>query len=208
MTQSRISALTVVLVLLALALGVAAGLVITQQRYENLDQSGSSTGVSELPLLLEIDQKLEGLDKTLKTMARESKDARTPAVHIESDMSTERVPALGTSDRAPSKSEEGEPAPAGWVAVLDPEIAGVLVERGLTPYSQGVGPLVTRASNEVRAAQSEYDKAADPLKEFIAANLTDPESDRLTVQLGQLKAQLTQRRRNAIALLVKALDAR
>ncbi len=111
---------------------------------------------------------------------------------------------VGSDDRNGVKPGN---APTGWLAVLDPELGRVLVERALSPYSDGVSPHVIRAANSIRDAQAEFERASAPLKAMAVENPGTPNTE-LTRRFAQLNEALKRRREAAIGALIDALDSR
>lgn len=126
------------------------------------------------------------------------------------------IPELSDRDRAAvggdAAASEADAGTASdeqrhWLSALDADVGRVLVERGLTPYSPGVAPLLTRVGDELRAARSEYERACLPLQRA----LQDPrpgDALQITRDLQNLGERYNERRRALAEELARGLNAR
>jgi len=208
MMKARHSAYGLLLPFIAFVLGGAIGAIVVHQRGEEPVARVSSSDQGNREWCAEINARLGAIERALEQLGRTLERVSTSAVAAAHEVGGERVPIGPAPDLAASGDAGGVTAPTGWLANIDSEIGQVLVERGLTPYVDGVGKLVARAGNAIREAQREYEGAVAPLKQFIADNLTDPQCKEYERDIVQRREQLTHRRALAIKVLIEALDAR
>lgn len=122
--------------------------------------------------------RLDGVGKDLDSLRVQLAEY---AARVEHGLLTGQSPPARQAvehDSPPPERQPGEVQGAtdevpGWVGVLDPDLARVLVERGLTPYDPIVGDSLLEAADALRSVESGFAKETRPISEDFQAGLVN-----------------------------------
>jgi hypothetical protein len=153
------------------------------------------------PELGSIDSKLD-LALDLLGRIEEARSVRTARSEDGQGVLAPQGARRSHEDRTPDEAAAG--TGALWVSVLDPGIARALVERGMTPFDEGVAAHVTKAGAALRSIALTYKQSMTPLDE--ALNAGEMKFDVFTPLRIAHGSERDSKRRSTIRYLEAALD--
>ena len=141
---------------LGLVLGVATLYIVLSMQEAQPENPPSDTTAAPS----ELGQRLERLEEAIRDLNRSItllKDSGSAEARAWPSIPAPRDVCSPTADEAETSTREAVPVPVeiashGWTTVIDPSLAGVLVEHGLTPFDGGVGQILPEAARQMREA--------------------------------------------------------